>query len=191
MAGSDFNPVNSNSQISISGAALLRHAAASQLTHNGESAVGAIGPMRTRNNNRGPEKIMKKIKFEKPKGALAPEMVTLGEVKKSEYLPSEDKAEKLAGSFKIPGYDELLLKEWALNLDAKSILRKDAATMLDKPLTDEDLVKGEGFDPNSLVGHKVAVVVVHKATAGGKLTAVIGPIFRVERLKEMVAAMEE
>jgi len=90
------------------------------------------------------------------------------------FKPNETKPKSVLIGFKIQNHDDEVLKQVPASFESGAILRKDVEAILDRKLTDTEVY--EGFDPNKLVGSDCLVVVMHKASAGGKKVPAVGLI---------------
>jgi hypothetical protein len=90
------------------------------------------------------------------------------------FKPNETKPKSVLIGFKIKNHDDEVVKQVPASFENGSILRKDVEAILGRKLTDTEVY--EGFDPNKLVGSDCQVVVMHKASAGGKKVPAVGVI---------------
>ena len=123
----------------------------------------------------------------KSKGKLVTEQIALGEAAKVIYTPTTGIAEKCTLHFKVAGSSELLVKDYPANMDEKSSLRRDVETIVGQPFADDE--SAADFDIDTVIGKKIPVVVMHKGSAGGKLIAVIGPVFSLKKIRDAATAL--
>ena len=124
-------------------------------------------------NNRGGGNIMM-LKATAPKTALLSEGTYPATLKSVTGLPDKDNPKKVALGFAIQGHEAEVVKVLPASFDAGKPLRKDAETILGHELTAG--AAQAGFDLDQLIGKPCRVVVMHKATNGGKTEAVVSVV---------------
>lgn len=88
-------------------------------------------------------------------------------------FPNNEKPKRVHFGFRVPGYEELVVKDYALSIEEGSLLRRDCDTLRGTPHTNVE-VQG-GIDPSVYIGTKVQLVVMAKPGGGGKVKSVAGP----------------
>jgi len=114
------------------------------------------------------------IKSNSPKKSMLSEGNYGAKVSSIECKPDEANPKKIFISFKIGNEKAELVKQLPASFESGTMLRKDVETILARPLTEAEEVNG--FDLNSLIGKECQVVVMHKASAGGKKVPAVGLI---------------
>jgi len=88
-------------------------------------------------------------------------------------VPNSEKPKRIHFGFRVAGYDELVVKDYALSIEEGSLLRRDCDTLRGSPHTNVE-IQG-GVDPAEFIGKKVQLVVMAKPGGGGKVKSVAGP----------------
>lgn len=94
----------------------------------------------------------------------------------AEYQLATPKTEgkNIALGFKVDGFDGLVFRTVPASLD-KGSLRMDLETLHGSPYTEAEIKAG--VDPDSLIGTKCRVVIIHQRGAGGrKMTAIVNAV---------------
>jgi hypothetical protein len=112
-----------------------------------------------------------KLKINKPPGAL-PTEGTHGSTVKAVIDRPERK--KVGIEFTLPGYEKPFPKEYPRSLDPHTPLFQEAQTIQGRRFT--ELEVGGDFDLDQLVGKPCQVVIAHRRTAGGRVTAVVSVV---------------
>ena len=118
-----------------------------------------------------------KLKINKPSGALPKEGPHTAAVKEIIDRPEKKKVDI---EFALPGYDKPVFKEYPRALDPHTPLFQDAQTILGRPFTEHEI--GGDFDLDQLVNKSCQVVIAHRRTAGGKVTAVVSVVLPVAQV---------
>jgi hypothetical protein len=88
-------------------------------------------------------------------------------------VPTSERPKRVQFGFRVAGYDELVVKDYAPSVEEGSLLRRDCDTLRGSPHTNAE-IQG-GLDPTEFIGRKVQLVVMAKPTGGGKVKSVAGP----------------
>ena len=119
--------------------------------------------------------------------SLPPESVAMAEVSEVNLHPNEKSPTHVVIKFNVPGISQSLEKKYPFAIDEKSALRKDLHSILQRELKAEELQNG--VESSELQKKKFAAVILHRAGPGGKIQLAMGPLFTVEKLNEVVAAL--
>lgn len=112
-----------------------------------------------------------KLKINKPPGALPKEGTYEATVK---AVIDQPERKKIRIEFTLPGYDKPFPKEYPRSLDPHSPLFQEAQTIQGRRFTEQEI--GGDFDLDQLVGKPCQVVIAHRRTAGGRVTAVVSVV---------------
>jgi len=113
-----------------------------------------------------------KIKIMQPKNTLACEGELSASVKSVKAKGDNNSKVSIEFCVVCNGGEFVVAKDYALKLEPKTELYKDAQTILARPFAEAELSSGE-FDTETLTGLACRVVVVHRRTSGGKTAAVV------------------
>ncbi len=112
-----------------------------------------------------------KLTINKPPGAL-PREGTYGATVKSVIDRPEQK--KVVIEFTLPGYDKPFSKVYPRTLDPHTPLFQDAQAIMGRRFTEQEI--GGDFELDQLVNRSCQVVIAHRRTAGGRVTAVVSVV---------------
>ena len=127
-----------------------------------------------RRHNRRQWQIMLILKASAPKSPLLKEGTYDAVVGSVKGVPTDTDPKRVAIGFKLDGQVDEVRKEVIYSFNEGTPLRQDVETILRSQLTSSQAAAG--FDPSKIIGEHCRVVVMHKATAGGKAKAVVSVV---------------